>query len=180
MFARILKSTVINQNNYKLHRLRIVSNYPFQITQYQCDSNGNKQNGWYRYYKNLGHKPRKLPLITKLWCSFILTGFVLSLVDYKWYVMIFNNVHFILINKFIFRLKKKLFPSVKAHSETIKNDNVDEINQELASEDEEMKKKKHRREKIGFRDRKVSQLTIWCWQYLNLTVGLCQHCALYM
>lgn len=52
------------------------------------------------------------------------------------------------------RIKKKLFPSVKAHSETIA-DSETGSSQEV-TEDEEMKKKKHRREKIGFRDRKVS------------------------
>lgn len=52
-----------------------------------------------------------------------------------------------------YRLKEVIFPPVKAHSET-KNDNEIEDREDATSEDE-VKKKKHRREKIGFRDRKV-------------------------
>lgn len=51
------------------------------------------------------------------------------------------------------RFKDVIFPPVDAHSETV-SDKRNEVAEEVTSEDE-VKKKKHRREKIGFRDRKV-------------------------
>jgi hypothetical protein len=61
------------------------------------------------------------------------------------------------MTKLYFRVRRNFFPSVKAESEKIgENPDVDEAAE--GSEDE--KKKKHRKEKIGFRDRKVSRLYI--------------------
>lgn len=51
------------------------------------------------------------------------------------------------------RVLRKIFPPVKAHSATLPEDRI-QGSDEVAGE-EETKKKKHRREKIGFRDRKV-------------------------
>lgn len=45
--------------------------------------------------------------------------------------------------------------SVKAESETIK-EGIDMDSEVEEGNEDEVKKKKHRREKIGFRDRKVS------------------------
>lgn len=66
---------------------------------------------------------------------------------------IIANVFCFLNKRYCCRAKDKLFPPVKAHSETIK-DKEENVSEEIANE-EEIKKKKHRREKIGFRDRKV-------------------------
>jgi hypothetical protein len=91
-----------------------------------------------RYYKNFGHKPEKTPTFTKIWYTFIITTLILSAIDHRW-------------------VRRNFFPSVKAESEKIgENPDVDEAAE--GSEDE--KKKKHRKEKIGFRDRKVSRLYI--------------------
>ncbi|CAH1369609.1 calcium uptake protein 1 homolog, mitochondrial isoform X2 [Tenebrio molitor] len=86
-----------------------------------------------RYYKNFGHKPEKTPTFTKIWYTFIITTLILSAIDHRW-------------------VRRNFFPSVKAESEKIgENPDVDEAAE--GSEDE--KKKKHRKEKIGFRDRKI-------------------------
>jgi Ca2+-binding EF-hand superfamily protein len=86
-----------------------------------------------RYYKNFGHKPEKTPTFTKIWYTFIITTLILSAIDHRW-------------------VGRNFFPSVKAESEKIgENPDVDEAAE--GSEDE--KKKKHRKEKIGFRDRKI-------------------------
>lgn len=85
-----------------------------------------------------------LSLYPVLYCvSSILNGELFA----KW-----SSFFFISMHAFV-RLKSKLIPAVKAHSETIQ-DKEEDISKEIATE-EEMKKKKHRREKIGFRDRKV-------------------------
>jgi Ca2+-binding EF-hand superfamily protein len=86
-----------------------------------------------RYYKNFGHKPEKTPTFTKIWYTFIITTLILSAIDHRW-------------------VRRNFFPSVKAESEKIgENPDVDEA----ADGSEDEKKKKHRKEKIGFRDRKI-------------------------
>ncbi|XP_018578202.1 calcium uptake protein 1 homolog, mitochondrial isoform X3 [Anoplophora glabripennis] len=86
-----------------------------------------------RSYKNFGHKPEKEPLVSKLWYSFLLVMFILPSINYKWV---------------------KQLISVKAESETIK-EGIDLESEVGESSEDEVKKKKHRREKIGFRDRKI-------------------------
>lgn len=65
----------------------------------------------------------------------------------------FHSIKLYFLQLYNFRLKQ-LF-SVKAESETIKEGINLGTDVEEGNEDE-VKKKKHRREKIGFRDRKVS------------------------
>jgi hypothetical protein len=108
-----------------------------------------------RYYKNFGHKPEKTPTFTKIWYTFIITTLILSAIDHRWYIGLKKKIH--KMTKLYFRVRRNFFPSVKAESEKIgENPDVDEAAE--GSEDE--KKKKHRKEKIGFRDRKVSRLYI--------------------
>lgn len=35
-----------------------------------------------RYYKNFGHKPDKVPLVTKLWYTFVLCGVIFPALNY--------------------------------------------------------------------------------------------------
>lgn len=37
-----------------------------------------------RYYKNFGHKQQKEPMSSKLWYMFLMAGFILPQIDYKW------------------------------------------------------------------------------------------------
>lgn len=88
-----------------------------------------------REYKNFGHKPEKESKLSKIWYMFLMFGFILPSVDYKW-------------------VKRNLFPPVKAQSEHIEESSeVNQKSEELLNEDE--KKKKPKKEKIGFRDRKI-------------------------
>ncbi|CAG9854723.1 unnamed protein product [Phyllotreta striolata] len=86
-----------------------------------------------RYYKDFGHKREKEPMASKLWYSFLLIMFIIPVVDWDWV--------------------RKVW-SVKADSDIregieLQKEDLDE------NIEEESKKKKHRREKIGFRDRKI-------------------------
>ncbi|CAG9825275.1 unnamed protein product [Phaedon cochleariae] len=86
-----------------------------------------------RFYKNFGHKQEPEARFSKIWYSFLLFFFIIPSINYKW-------------------IKQLL--SVKAESETLEERmNVDNNMEECS--DEETKRKKHRREKIGFRDRKI-------------------------
>lgn len=82
MFTRILRASAIN-NKYKLHPVKVVCNYPFQIIHHESNTKQNDHSGR-RGYKNFANKPEKPPLFTKIWYSFIITTFVLCLIDYKW------------------------------------------------------------------------------------------------
>lgn len=42
-----------------------------------------------RDYKNFGHKPEPVPKITRYWYTFLLLGFILPTINYKWYVFIY-------------------------------------------------------------------------------------------
>ncbi|CAH0557918.1 unnamed protein product [Brassicogethes aeneus] len=93
----------------------------------------NRQYQW-REYKNFGHKTKKEPKISRAYYTFLFLGVLGCSLDYKWV--------------------KDHLPSVRAESDnsrdSIENENkVDEV------AEEEVKKKKHRREKVGFRDRKI-------------------------
>ncbi|XP_028131561.1 calcium uptake protein 1 homolog, mitochondrial isoform X4 [Diabrotica virgifera virgifera] len=87
-----------------------------------------------RYYKDFGHKREKEPTITKIYYTFLFTMCLIPMIDWVW-------------------LKKLL--SVKAESENIR-EGIHIPREELDdSAEDDTKKKKHRREKIGFRDRKI-------------------------
>ncbi|KAJ8920697.1 hypothetical protein NQ315_004836 [Exocentrus adspersus] len=86
-----------------------------------------------RNYKNFGHKSEKEPRVSKLYFSILGVMFLIPCFDYKWF---------------------KRLMSVKAESETIK-ENLDVERETSEGNEDEVKKKKHRREKIGFRDRKI-------------------------
>ena len=95
---------------------------------YQKDHYNHEQK---RNYKNFGHQYEKVPKLTKYWYSALIILFTLPLVNYKW-------------------ISSKVFPSVKAHEESItENEHVED------RIEEHQKPKKHRKEKVGFRDRKI-------------------------
>jgi len=96
----------------------------------QLKNNYNYNYDQKRNYKNFGHKPDPVPTFTKYWYSFLLIAFVLPWLDYKW-------------------ISSKVFSAVKAHEESITEHDFKEHQQET------VKPKKHRKEKIGFRDRKI-------------------------
>ncbi|XP_060517895.1 calcium uptake protein 1 homolog, mitochondrial isoform X3 [Cylas formicarius] len=87
-----------------------------------------------RHYKNFGHKEEPTPTLSKLWYSFLGIVFTASLIDYRWVSRYF---------------------SVKARSSTIEASDSEVEQKTEDSHDEDSKKKKHRKEKIGFRDRKI-------------------------
>lgn len=149
MFSRVVRFGVRANNLYS------PPNYCFlKTTNYfklnpviHNDTNLTIQN---RSYKNFGHKPPKVSRFTKVWYSFILVMLILPTIDYRWYVFI--TIFLLLTLLYCFgRLRRTLFPPVKAQSETI-----GDIEQSDEGSEDETKKKKHRKEKIGFRDRKVS------------------------
>ncbi|XP_044266646.1 calcium uptake protein 1 homolog, mitochondrial isoform X2 [Tribolium madens] len=132
MFSRLVQFSVRSHNLYPSSHL-IYLKYPnclklAPVT--QCNPNPVQQK---RFYKNFGHKPKKTPPFTKFWYGLVFGLFILVSIDYRW-------------------VRRTLFPPVKAQSETI-GENSDVEKSEDAEDD--TKKKKHRKEKIGFRDRKI-------------------------
>ncbi|RZC31786.1 calcium uptake protein 1 -like, mitochondrial [Asbolus verrucosus] len=125
MFTRIVQLGV-RANRLYIHPAKYLK--PAPILQCKINDTGQK-----RHYKNFGHKPEKTPLLTKFWYSFILICIIIPTIDYRW-------------------VRRNFFPAVKAESEEIgKNSELEQTNES----DDESKKKKHRKEKIGFRDRKI-------------------------
>lgn len=89
-----------------------------------------------RHFKNFGHKPQPEALFTKLWYSFIVLTFIGCAMDWK-------------------GMRKAFFPKVDAASQLA--DNSKDVQQELAEADDigDDGKRKKKKEKIGFRDRKI-------------------------
>ncbi|KAG5871889.1 hypothetical protein JTB14_033122 [Gonioctena quinquepunctata] len=115
---------------YKCYTTTIFrNNYPGVIALQVKDYNHEQK----RYYKNFGHKREKEATFSKIWYSFLLVMFIAPAINYKWF---------------------KQFFSVKAESEPLREGIQMDSTIEEGSDDE-VKKKKHRREKIGFRDRKI-------------------------
>lgn len=125
MFLRTLRyGSIVSR---RLLSSKLSYNRPLLILQYQ-------NNGYYeskRNYKNFGHKYEKVPTFTKYWYSTLVILFILPWINYKWFA-------------------SKIFPSVKAHDDSIANGDQTEDRVE-----EHQKPKKHRKEKVGFRDRKI-------------------------
>ncbi|KAF5299378.1 hypothetical protein FQR65_LT09419 [Abscondita terminalis] len=96
------------------------------LTNLQISHNSDK-----RDYKNFGHKYEPAPTFTKVWYTVLLILFIVPWVDWRW-------------------VYSKVTPSVKAHDESITSDGLNEDVPE-----EHVKPKKHRKEKVGFRDRKI-------------------------
>ncbi|XP_029729248.1 calcium uptake protein 1 homolog, mitochondrial isoform X1 [Aedes albopictus] len=100
-------------------------------------------NGWRRGYKNFGHKPEGEPLATKLFCAFLGAMVVGVCVDWK-------------------KLGKALgFPKVDADAgmnaemSDSKAEQLESGEDSDGDDEDEQGKKKPRKEKIGFRDRKI-------------------------
>ncbi|KAG8225641.1 hypothetical protein J437_LFUL010326, partial [Ladona fulva] len=92
-----------------------------------------------RTFKNFGHKPVPEPRLTKIWYSII--GFGLIAVIYNW--------------KGLFRY---LFPPVDAASqvpETLHESDLKDEHDHEGKEVEEGTRRKKKKEKVGFRDRKI-------------------------
>ncbi|KAJ8955566.1 hypothetical protein NQ318_001396 [Aromia moschata] len=147
---RIIRVGLIGTRYYSTAFRNTPRVLPLKFTQYNYDNK--------RHYKNFGHKPDKDPTITKVWCSFLLVMFILPFIDYKWYTTLctMNNFHKfnnLLISKFN-TVKLKQLLSVKAESEKIE-EGIEMDSKIEENNEDEVKKKKHRREKIGFRDRKI-------------------------
>nr|XP_023025678.1 calcium uptake protein 1 homolog, mitochondrial isoform X2 [Leptinotarsa decemlineata] len=117
---------------YKCYTTSIfTNNYPrylFHVTDFH---HGQKRN-----YKNFGHnKNEKLPLFSKIWYSFILISFIGSCIDYRWF---------------------KHFFSVRAESETVTEGiQLHSRIEKDSDDDDDSKTKKQRKDKVGFRDRKI-------------------------
>nr|XP_015835419.1 PREDICTED: calcium uptake protein 1 homolog, mitochondrial isoform X2 [Tribolium castaneum] len=128
MFARLVQFGVRSHNLSHFNYLKPTNCLKLApIT--HCDPTPVQQK---RFYKNFGHKPKKTPTVTKLWYGLIFGLMFLATVDYRW-------------------VRRTLFPPVKAQSETI----GESSDVEQSESEDESKKKKHRKEKIGFRDRKI-------------------------
>ncbi|XP_056630498.1 calcium uptake protein 1 homolog, mitochondrial isoform X1 [Diorhabda sublineata] len=116
---------------YRFYSIHTVRNAPKTIAVIRIHDFKYNQ---HRNYKNFGHKREKEPLISKIYYTFLFTAFLIPSVNWGWL--------------------KKLF-SVKADSENI-GEGIEHPREALEeSIEDESKKKKHRREKIGFRDRKI-------------------------
>ncbi|XP_019874457.1 calcium uptake protein 1 homolog, mitochondrial isoform X1 [Aethina tumida] len=87
-----------------------------------------------REYKNFGHKTEKESRFTKVYFTFLLLGLIGTSLDWGW-------------------IRSQL-PKVKAEAPP-ENGSIGGESQLDENVEEEVKKKKHRREKIGFRDRKI-------------------------
>lgn len=83
MFAKFVRVTAAT-NSYKLHTSRIICNFPFQIIQHEPTSKQQNIINDRRYYKNFSHKPKDAPLATKIWYTIVFSGFIFTLLDYKW------------------------------------------------------------------------------------------------
>lgn len=91
-----------------------------------------------RQYKNFGHGPKKETNFSKIYIAILFLGFTFSALNNKWII-------------------KQIFPSVDALSkDEVKDQNNNESDDnEEESKLDDVKKRKHRKEKIGFRDRKI-------------------------
>ncbi|XP_063914388.1 calcium uptake protein 1 homolog, mitochondrial isoform X1 [Zophobas morio] len=133
MFSRALHlnlRTAFFHNHPNLNQLSAASAIKTPLTLQQTSHSKDQK----RHYKNFGHKPDKVALFTKIWYSAIFAGLLFSVVDYRW-------------------LRRTFFPVVKAESEKIGE--LPEVEGSEEGSEDESKKKKHRKEKIGFRDRKI-------------------------
>ncbi|KRT82566.1 hypothetical protein AMK59_4833, partial [Oryctes borbonicus] len=86
-------------------------------------------------FKGFGHKDEKTPTFSKVWYSLMFICFIAPNINYKW-------------------IYRKLFPSVDAHSEQSFEGNI-LTSEESKEVEEDSKLKKPKKEKIGFRDRKI-------------------------
>ncbi|KAI4465782.1 ef hand domain family a1a2-related [Holotrichia oblita] len=93
----------------------------------------NSNNYQQRTYKNFGHKEKDTPFASKLWFSLLLVLFVAPNLNYKW-------------------IYRKVFPSVDAHSESSEGHKLKSSESKFEGDGGSKKPKK---EKIGFRDRKI-------------------------
>ncbi|XP_065085054.1 calcium uptake protein 1 homolog, mitochondrial isoform X2 [Ochlerotatus camptorhynchus] len=125
--------------------LRITgSNAPVLIVRTGTDRNDRRNgNEWRRGYKNFGHQPEREPLATKIFCAFLGAIILGTCIDWK-------------------KLGKAIgLPRVDADAGVnveMSNSNAEQIESgdDSDGEDEDDQgKKKPRKEKIGFRDRKI-------------------------
>ncbi|XP_066991241.2 calcium uptake protein 1 homolog, mitochondrial isoform X2 [Anabrus simplex] len=94
-----------------------------------------------RQHKNFGHKPTPVPLISKLWYTFVGMVFLGTILNYD-------------------ALKKQIFPSVDAASQLDESPSgkvvkAEEDDGSGDDDDAEEAKKKRKKGKVGFRDRKI-------------------------
>nr|CAD7425743.1 unnamed protein product [Timema monikensis] len=92
-----------------------------------------------RGYKNFGHKPDPASTFTKFWYSFLIFGFIGTALDWK-------------------KFHDYLFPPVDAASQLTENVTNSEVylkQEEIVENEEEKKTPKRKKEKIGFRERKI-------------------------
>ena len=136
---------------------------------------GNQQRYYYdqkRGYKNFGHKPDPVSKFTNAWHGLLGLMIVGCCINYKGYFSLVIFVqNLLLIEVFICSLAKMIFPPVDADSgvrinknddiksdEKLESEEISEAEEESSDETETQGKKKNRREKIGFRDRKVIRI----------------------
>ncbi|XP_071455464.1 calcium uptake protein 1 homolog, mitochondrial isoform X2 [Hetaerina americana] len=116
---------------------RYVQNQMKTLVNYGIVANGSK-----RFYKNFGHKPTPPSTLTKAWYSFIGLAFVGVIINWK------GMYHY-------------LFPPVDAAAhipnEIDESDLNDSEHDHDGKEVEEGGKRKKRKEKVGFRDRKITE-----------------------
>ncbi|CAH1963751.1 unnamed protein product [Acanthoscelides obtectus] len=107
-----------------------VRNRPVYVCLHPNCYNNNEQK---RYYKNFGHKADKAPMVSKIWFTLLTVLFIAPTINYKW-------------------IKDCL--SVRAESEPV-SDSIQMDNKIEDESGEDGVKKKKRKEKVGFRDRKI-------------------------
>ncbi|KAL3282469.1 hypothetical protein HHI36_005652 [Cryptolaemus montrouzieri] len=116
---------ILKQTNYVSNGSKLLNNFPY--------------NGQRRNYKNFGHKPQIESRFSKIYFTILFLGILLPSINYKWFM-------------------NKIMPKVDALSEERKDRiQLDTVNdsEDNQIKDEDNKRKKHRKEKIGFRDRKI-------------------------
>lgn len=151
----ISKSITVSRNLFSgsgCGTLRIAgNNAPVLIVRHpgahQYDGRRRDGNEWRRGYKNFGHKPEGEPLATKLFYCFLGAMIVGTCIDWKKLAKIVG------------------FPKVDADAgmnAEMSDSNAEQLESGEDSDgddEDEQGKKKPRKEKIGFRDRKVMDRT---------------------
>lgn len=80
MFVKLLRAGIININR-GTYSTKFVPQTAIISSNYRYNNINQK-----RFYKNFGHKPKKEPLISRIWYCFMAVIFFSPLIDFKWYV----------------------------------------------------------------------------------------------
>ncbi|EAT37944.1 AAEL010116-PA [Aedes aegypti] len=140
--------TIVTRNLFSgtgLGTLRIAgSNAPVLVVRPRADQYDRRRDGnWWRGYKNFGHKPEKEPMATKLFCAFLGAMILGACIDWK------------KLGKALGLPKVDADAGMNAEMSDSKTEQLESGEDSDGDDEDEQGKKKPRKEKIGFRDRKI-------------------------